>query len=569
MTDQDDYELHYQYRADGQKSEVKVKNPSNEVIYQVQYYYDSANRLAYLYEPLTEDTPGTPWSLVFDYDKKGNRSQAKYYIDGVIAGDSVTLDYTFDLDNRLTGFATTNSASIPNEVTFSLSGVTVDGLGRLTDANEVLTKTDGNTVAYDLDYSYDRRSQLTYAKNNNIGGSSWDVDFDYHKNGNVDAKEVNSTPTDYSFNGELMTDAGADEIGHDLNGNTVATITADLVYNWDNKLQSGTVGSDSVSIKYDPYGNRVYKESTVSSVTTKRKYIVDVVGELPQILMELDPDNSNSIEKTYVYANDQVMVQYNGDTFADRYFYLHDRLGSVRQLIDPNGTVQNRYTYKPFGVAHSSEKEENTTNPFMFTGQFYDLELALYYLRARQYDPELMRFLARDPERGEFREPLTLHRYLYTANNPINNTDPSGEATYVGLMTGTGWGVGMEAQYAAVATGGLLLAKVLVDQINFRNGLVETLASALERGMEDLVEFSLQTMTVIATFAQQVAGDLIPGSLKRSPSYHGELAGKTVEELEKLARDPDKKLAKKAKDMLKLIRDRNRLLDKIRQKGGR
>ena len=154
LTDQDDYEIAYQYRADGQKSEVKVTNPSSSVIYQVQYGHDSANRLAYLYEPLTEDTPGTPWSLVFDYDKKGNRSQAKYYIDGVIAGDSVTLDYTFDLDNRLTGFATTNSASIPNEVTFSLSGVTVDGLGRFTDANEVLTKTDGNTVAYDLDYSY-------------------------------------------------------------------------------------------------------------------------------------------------------------------------------------------------------------------------------------------------------------------------------------------------------------------------------------------------------------------------------------------------------------------------------
>lgn len=78
-----------------------------------------------------------------------------------------------------------------------------------------------------------------------------------------------------------------------------------------------------------------------------RKYIVDVVGDLPVILMELD--GSGSIEKSYIYANSQIIAQHDGDSSASRYFYLHDRLGSVRQVIDTSGDVEQMYTYGPFG----------------------------------------------------------------------------------------------------------------------------------------------------------------------------------------------------------------------------
>jgi hypothetical protein len=43
------------------------------------------------------------------------------------------------------------------------------------------------------------------------------------------------------------------------------------------------------------------------------------------------------------------------------------------------------------------------------------------------YDPGIGRFTSRDPVRGKFEEPLTLHRYLYCQNEPVANTDPSGE----------------------------------------------------------------------------------------------------------------------------------------------
>ena len=52
--------------------------------------------------------------------------------------------------------------------------------------------------------------------------------------------------------------------------------------------------------------------------------------------MELEPSgNDFTIEKSYVYANGQIMMQYDGpQSSGSKYFYLHDRLGSVRLIID-------------------------------------------------------------------------------------------------------------------------------------------------------------------------------------------------------------------------------------------
>jgi len=206
--------------------------------------------------------------------------------------------------------------------------------------------------------------------------------------------------------------------------------TTQLIYNWDGKLRSGRYNSNSLNIKYDPSGNRIYKESTNGSTTTKRKYIVDIVGDLPVILLELDPDNNNSIKKTYIYGNSQIIAQHNGKYDQPKYFYLHDRLGSVRQVINTSGTVKNRYTYKPFGelfeAAGEDETEEYVSSPFKFNGQYYDSEIKEYYLRARQLDPHIYRFTSRDPVQSKFEAPMTLHKYLYCENEPLNRIDPWG-----------------------------------------------------------------------------------------------------------------------------------------------
>jgi len=80
-------------------------------------------------------------------------------------------------------------------------------------------------------------------------------------------------------------------------------------------------------------------------------------------------------------------------------------------------------------VLESDSAQGAPGNSFMFTGQYFDSEIEEYYLRARQYDPHIGRFTSRDPVEGEFDAPLTLHKYLYCENDPVNLFDPDGASS--------------------------------------------------------------------------------------------------------------------------------------------
>src|SRR5262249_15447654 len=61
-------------------------------------------------------------------------------------------------------------------------------------------------------------------------------------------------------------------------------------------------------------------------------------------------------------------------------------------------------------------------NPFQYAHEYKDPSCSAYYLRARWYLPEQHTFLSRDT--GD-----PLHRYGYTAGNPVGRVDPSGRTS--------------------------------------------------------------------------------------------------------------------------------------------
>ncbi|NJO08060.1 MAG: RHS repeat-associated core domain-containing protein [Chloroflexaceae bacterium] len=90
-----------------------------------------------------------------------------------------------------------------------------------------------------------------------------------------------------------------------------------------------------------------------------------------------------------------------------------------------SGTVAESYRYDAFGVLQHGSSAPGTT--YRYTGQQYDAATGLYSLRARYYQPADGRFLTRDTYPIDVQHPVELNRYGYTANNPVNGTDPSGE----------------------------------------------------------------------------------------------------------------------------------------------
>ena len=85
----------------------------------------------------------------------------------------------------------------------------------------------------------------------------------------------------------------------------------------------------------------------------------------------------------------------------------------------------------PMTTAAICATREVLWNPSFYRGEQYDSDLALYYLRARYYNPATGRFMSRDPEDGHAADPKTLHKYLYAGGDPENLFDPTGKAASV------------------------------------------------------------------------------------------------------------------------------------------
>jgi len=81
---------------------------------------------------------------------------------------------------------------------------------------------------------------------------------------------------------------------------------------------------------------------------------------------------------------------------GSRSYYIYDRPArSIVSLIDSSGEVKNSYDYDAFG--NISNKTESINNNFKYTGEQYDNETGLIFLRNRYYDPEIGRFITKDP----------------------------------------------------------------------------------------------------------------------------------------------------------------------------
>ncbi len=400
--------------------------------------YDELNRSTS--ETLT--FPGTPFSKIvrFAYDTTGNLSQ-------ITDPTGREVHYTYNLARRLTQVETSDQGMVADIAHNSFGERTTINFGNQTTGTFAYDRNGQTTeIVYapslaELSYTYDpahNPQSITETINGLTEALTIEYDplnrptmvqaaenpaqhaerFAYDGNGNLVMPGAGDTVT---FNeADQPVARGATQYEHDTQGNLTRVATADLsqletVYNPGSRLRvrrdfsNGNLDRE-VEYTYDALG-RIAEIRHDMSVTR-------VVHAFNHRLVEFDETDTAQVKYiTGPRLDDTFAVEVAG---ALRYVH-RDAQNNVRMTTDANGAVVSTRRYGQFGRLLSSTGTIEV--PLGYVGRPVDPTTGLIDLRARWYDPDLGRFLSRDPLKPP---PTSPNAYVYAMNRPQVLNDPLG-----------------------------------------------------------------------------------------------------------------------------------------------
>jgi RHS repeat-associated protein len=242
----------------------------------------------------------------------------------------------------------------------------------------------------------------------------------------------------------------------------------------------------------DGLGRRVVKE--INGVASQQFLYQSQL----QLAAVLDP--TGHIVSEFVYGTKANVPDYmvqGGVTYR----IISDNLGSPKVVVNSaTGAVVETISYDEFGNVLSDSNPGFI--PFGFAGGIYDRDTGLLRFGARDYDPSIGRWLAKDPllfGGGD------TNLYGYVANDPVNWTDPSGKCP---LCVAAGIG-------AAVGAAANLTGSYIAGTLTFTNAGQTALVGALAGGAAVLTSgtAALATATSLTGLVTTELGSGLVGTL--------------------------------------------------------
>lgn len=373
-------------------------------------------------------------------------------------GNGMEETFRYDGDLHLQSMAIENGSTVLDAYQYSY-----DKDGNLTEVDNLVS----GTVQK---YQYDAMNRLTSETLPN--GNT--VTYTYDALGNILSKTVKTSngstvsSTTYGYNaGNQLTSVNGQAYTYDANGNLTSTGTD--TYKWNELGQLTEVDNSSgtaiATYTYDSQGRRV--SETAGGQTTKFYYIGG------SNLVAYETDGSGNLLQSYTYGptgSPLTLTTWSGGT-GTTYYYHENGHGDVVALTDSSGNTVAQYTYDAWGNILSSSGTLANTNPYLYAGYRWDSAIGMYYLNARYYAPNLMRFISKDPVSG-------LNAYTYADDNPIMKVDPSGEWSIWDTVALVGAGI---AAVALAATGvGIIADAAILEGALAGEGVAATEAIAAD-----------------------------------------------------------------------------------------
>ncbi len=208
---------------------------------------------------------------------------------------------------------------------------------------------------------------------------------------------------------------------YDTAGNMTTTSGVTYTYDAENHL----IATSGVTYTYDGDGKRVEKSSGK----------IYWYGEDGRVLDETDLSGSttNSGFSEYVFFGSNRIARRVSSNNV--YYYSADHLGTSRVIAEvPAGSTTATLCYDADFYPFGGERTYTTTcsQSYKFTGKERDPESSLDNFQARYNSSGFGRFMSPDPaglKAVRLQNPQTWNWYVYTMNNPMRYTDPTGKYT--------------------------------------------------------------------------------------------------------------------------------------------
>ncbi len=399
---------------------------------QVDFSYDGAFRV----EGIDVSAGGTTVAALYEFDRDGLPDAIR------VDGERFVIGREADGDRSTFHVRGTRTNS------------TIDDFGSM--VSETVTWPGGGSLGWNL--VHDRGGRI--ATRTEVGGTGEVWEMAYDGSGRLATVDVDGTER-YAYD----YDANGNRIAWDLPTGSCASscVTIDdqdrlmrhgsITFDYDDRGRrtSRTESGATTTYDYDPFGNlRGVDLPGGTSVT----YVVDALGRRIARVVDgtrthgwvygtgLSPlgqlDASGRLEVAYIYVTKSWVPDLAVHRDGTLYRIVHDAVGSVRAVVNAStGAVVQEYTYSPYGVIETATETEDIV-PFRFAGGLADPATGLVRFGARDYDPEIGRWTAKDPigfAGGDS------NLYGYVAGDPINAIDPTGLFLdiFVDAVAAFGW----------------------------------------------------------------------------------------------------------------------------------
>jgi RHS repeat-associated protein len=406
----------------------------------ISYGYDKASNLV-----STTDSRGT---TSYTFDDSGVMETLVYLIEGVQKTLAVATD------NRGRRTDTWLQASPSRTQWKAHTHTDYDTTGRVTRIVSKAGEGDtDNTTVVDLSYCYAAgsvapacstattadRSKIRWMKNNLTGAVTT---YSYNAAARLTQAAVTGpAPVTYNYTydtrgnrltapGQTLTANAANQISttgysYDGAGNQTADPGRTFAYNGAEQMTSVTKNSTTYTYAYAGTSQTEVLSQTTPNGTYRVTYGRTDAQGLP-VIEQYKKDTLTAYVEHDPVTGEALMLRTSSGMQS---LYVQDGTGNPVALITSTPTIAFGYDYDPYGVPTLTEDSGGlgtSQNPYTFKAGIQDRTTGFIKYGQRWYNPTTGRWTQQDTLDTPL-NPHNANRYAFAANDPINNSDPTGQ----------------------------------------------------------------------------------------------------------------------------------------------